>query len=300
MIIVRLKGGLGNQMFQYAIGRTLAYKNNDKLALDLTPFLNQNEKDSLREYSLSVFNINAELTTLSKIGQNFPLIFFLKNISYVITKIKKITKLQKYIREKDSKYFQFQKKNLSLSGNTYLNGYWQNEKYFKDIEHIIRQDFTFKNKPDNKNYQVLDKINATNSVSLHIRRGDYVNNYRISKRFNVLSLDYYKKAINLVFEKINSPVFFVFSNDIPWVKENLNLHKNFYFIDHNQTKDYEDLRLMSNCKHHIIANSTFSWWGAWLSENDGKIVIAPKQWLTKEGVDETGGVDIVPNEWIKL
>lgn len=298
-IVVKLKGGLGNQMFQYAIGRALAIKNKDSLFLDLTFLLNKNL--SSRNYGLDVFDIKANPTFLSKVSlrtSSFnPLI---NKKSRSLNKIKNIIDLQQNINETQDIEGSFKSKRefLNQKGNLYLNGYWQNERYFKDIEHTIREDFSFENKPSKINKEFLKKISKTNSISLHIRRGDYAKNSKTLATHGLLGLDYYFNAINIMKEKLPNFELFVFSDDIDWAKKNLNIDTSVNFIDHNK-KDYEDLRLMINCKHHIIANSSFSWWGAWLSKNNNKIVIAPDNWFTKKGLEGRKNFNIVPDNWIK-
>jgi hypothetical protein len=138
---------------------------------------------------------------------------------------------------------------------------------------------------------------ACESVSLHIRRGDFVSNRKTNEIHGVLPLEYYYEAIRLITNQVRNPEFFIFSDDIPWVRENLLVPKKVNFVEHpTSNRDYEDLILMSNCKHHIIANSSFSWWGAWLSQNPVKRVIAPREWY-RIVIDTR---DLLPEEWIKL
>jgi len=161
---------------------------------------------------------------------------------------------------------------------------------------IIRNDFTLKNKPDKLNNEISKIMQDTNSVSIHIRRGDYIANPITFQYHGLCSMEYYKKAIQYINENINRPIFFFFSDEIDWVKDNLKIPKDCYFIDHNKMEnDYLDLWLMSQCKHNIIANSSFSWWGAWLNTNKEKIVIAPKKWFNNAAIDTT---DLIPEEWL--
>ena len=291
MIITKLNGGLGNQMFQYAIGRKIALKYNTALVLDTTSF----EMYKLRKYNLDQFNFE------DQIASNYELVLFglkeernpVKKAYYQIAK-----KLFQpvLIHEKqfnfDSDVFKNTKK------NTYLDGYWQSEKYFSDIRSVLLDDLTIKKPLKNKNLDFYNHISSVNSVSLHIRRGDYVSNEKTLNVHGICELNYYYKAIELISKKSGNPVLFIFSDDMQWVKENLKSSFETIFVDvNNADTSYEDLRLMSLCRHNIIANSSFSWWGAWLNNNNDKIVIAPKKWLNDLSIDTK---DVIPGSWIKM
>jgi hypothetical protein len=176
-----------------------------------------------------------------------------------------------------------------------LEGFWQNEKYFSDIDEIIRQDFTLKNELSIPALEIDKKIAETESVSIHFRYGDYLFNKKTGKLFGVPDFDYYQTAINKIKSKINNPVFFIFSDDIGLVKKKLQADPFLYFVSQPGLKDFEELILMSRCKHNIVANSSFSWWGGWLNNNPNKIVIAPKIWFRKIKMK-----DIIPEGWIKI
>lgn len=271
MIIVNLTGGLGNQMFQYAFGRHLALKNKTKLKLHFTNALFNTKRD----YELNIFDIKATLATredLSKMGVMENRI--VNRLIYLIEDRFSIKLNKKIVTERPP--YRFNHSVLSLTDNIYLQGYWSDERYFKDIENIIRKDFTFTKPLDKKNQQIVDLIKKTDSVSIHVRRGDYITNKVNAVKFTVLGPDYYQKGVKAIEKKVKNPVFFVFSDDIPWCRHNLKIGDNVYFIDHNKGIDsYKDMQLMSLCRHNIIANSTFSWWGAWLNINNKKIVIKP-------------------------
>lgn len=284
-------GGLGNQMFQYAIGRNLAERNNTNLKLDISWFSQAKEKSVLREYKLNFFNIIENIATEKEI-RGFKYykkindwkyflynLFFANNSIYITEELKDVSKK---ILEKNYK-------------NIYLDGYWQNEKYFKDTENIIRQEFTLKNKLDIKLDKLIEKIKNSSSISIHIRRGDYVHNKKTNSIHGICSLDYYQKTIKYIDEKIKNPVFFIFSDDIEWSKNNLKTKFPTIFVEGN--KDNEDLILMSMCKHNIIANSSFSWWGAWLNNNSNKIVIAPQKWFNDSNKNTE---NLIPNTWIQI
>jgi hypothetical protein len=289
MIIVRLIGGLGNQLFQYALGRNLALKNNCELKLDISGF----EDYKLHKYGLHHFNIVENIATKKDIREFKPTSRnFLFNLSNRISDSVLPWNKRKYIVERDLNY---NSNIFNVGGNAYLDGWWQSEKYFADISRIIRKELSVKNEPDGLNREILTIINSTNSVSLHIRRGDYVSNPQTKEFHGVLGMEYYMESLNLIEENVKDPQIFVFSDDIPWARDNLQTDLPVHFINHNGIeKNYEDLRLMSNCKHNIIANSSFSWWGAWLSKNKEKVVIAPKKWFSFQIRLE----DRIPSNWL--
>lgn len=263
MIIVRLIGGLGNQCFQYAIGRRLAGLRNTELKLDLSEF----ETYKLHAYSLGNLNITEKFATPEEVAA------------------------AKRVKEK---HFHFDPGVFDLPDGTYLHGYWQSEKYFTAISDIIRGDLTVKPPLAGKNKEIADAAAACNSVSLHIRRADYVT----ESIFQPCSLDYYKAAVEHIAGAAPNPHFFAFTDDKAWVRENFKLDYPLTFVEHNgPDKNYEDLRLMSSCKHNIIANSTFSWWAAWLNKNPGKIIFAPKKWFTDKAHSDPK--DIVPASWLR-
>jgi len=296
MIIVQLFGGLGNQMFQYAAGRSLAHRLNTQLKLDILPF--QNYK--LRKYILSEF----------KILEFFALKEDLRRVKWFSTSVRKrpsisvrnfftgiyclLNGIRPILYKKES-HFHFDPEFLKLPDDIYLEGYWQSEKYFKDIENIIRREFTLRNEPDITNTHMAEKIFESNAISLHIRRGDYISNPVSFTHHGVCSLKYYHTAIDCMVKNISDPHFYIFSDDPLWVKQNLIVNYPHTYVTHNQDlQDSLDLWLMSMCKHHIIANSSFSWWGAWLSNNSKKIVIAPKKWVNNPELDIR---DLIPGLW---
>jgi len=294
MIIVALKGGLGNQMFQYAFGKALSFALKTDLKFDTSSF----KSNPLRNYSLNCFNLSAKKASVKELQKLKPtrsriFSYFEHKISNRVLPLYKCS----YINEKQLVSYEDL---LKIENDCYLDGYWQSEEYFKDIRETLLKDFDFKYPVNECNKNVLKKIRDSNSVSLHIRRGDYVTNPKTNAKHGVLNLDYYHKAMKIMVREISNPVFFIFSDDISWAKKHLEGNYEINFIDNNLDKDYEDLRLMSNCKNHIIANSTFSWWGAWLSKNLNKIVIAPEQWFSKRERKGREFYDIVSKEWIKV
>jgi len=291
MIITKLIGGLGNQMFQYAVGRHLTIKNNTILKLDISGF-----KDyKLRNYDLGCFKILEDIATSEDLsGVIFPSDGSIHKVGkYLKIKTANVQHIQ-YIKEQES---DFQPELLTLGDNIYLDGYWQSEKYFSDIKDVIRKEFTVKGMPDPINESYLGEIRDCESVSVHIRRGDYVSNPTTNQVHGFLGLEYYQRAMNAMLEKIGNPHFFVFSDDPEWAERNIKANAPITYVKHNGTKNYEDLRLMSTCKHHIIANSSFSWWGAWLSLDEEMFVIAPKRWFK---LDRLNARDLIPESWHKI
>ncbi|MDH4129049.1 MAG: alpha-1,2-fucosyltransferase [Spirochaetota bacterium] len=290
MIIVKLIGGLGNQMFQYAAARQLSHDNNTKLKLDITGFNDY----KLRTYNLHHFNILEDFASDKEIAQ------FTSNGSLKYRILNSIDRFRVYYKRKHviEQHYHYDENMKKVYNSAYLDGYWQSEKYFKDIENIIRKEFTIKTEANVLNKTMIEKIKNSNSVSIHIRRGDYVSNQVTSQVIGFLGFEYYFKAIDQISQSLENPNFFIFSDDLCWVKENLKIKYPMTFVDHNNAEtNYEDLRLMSLCKHNIIANSSFSWWGAWLNENPNKIVFAPNNWFK---IDKYNIVSLLPENWIKI
>lgn len=288
MHAVWIAGGLGNQMFQYAFYKMLESKGNN-IGCDLSFFKNNKAHNG---YELeNIFNIK-----LKEVDSFVSSVFSSKNLLLKILRKGLLVGgiIKKYSYE-DSKYHNWIKNKHSKI--VYFQGYWQSEKYFKEIEKNIRLEFKFPEITENRNIELLRRIKIRNSVSVHIRRGDYIGNPYLD---GLGSIEYYKESIEYMRKKIENPIFLIFSNDIDWCKENLNLKsEEVIYVDWNKdNKSYRDMQLMSLCKHNIIVNSSFSWWGAWLNSNVNKIVIAPEKWFTdNSGLDYK---DIVPENWIKI
>lgn len=276
MIIVKLQGGLGNQMFQYATGLSLSRIRKTRLALDKTWYTQEFEKQyTPRSYELSPFKLNKK--------QKFVRTNKIFNNKYL------------YDYHSDST-FVFDKRVMELPKNTILEGYFQSEKYFKNIRTELINNFDYIKDAKAKIQHHIDLSRDSSSVSVHIRRGDYVTNKSAGEFHGILSKSYYQKAVKNISSKVNKPLFFIFSDDIAWVKKNLDMPKESIFIDFNK-RGIDDMRIMRSCKHNIIANSSFSWWGAWLGEYENKIVIAPKNWFKSKELDTS---DVIPARWIKI
>jgi len=290
MVIVKLIGGLGNQLFQYALGRKIALIHNVPLELDISAF----ESYKLRKYGLNHFNIVADIATPEDMAS-------LKNnngIGGLMTLI--VERFQPYYRRSvvSERFLHYDPNILKVSGNVYLEGYWGTEKYFKDIETVIRQELTVKTKPAELNVSMAEHIRQLPAVGMHIRCGDFISDSATHQFHGMCSLDYYHDAADMIARMVEKPHFFIFSDDPQWAQDNLKVKYPVTFVTHNSSdEDYEDLRLMSLCRYHIIANSTFGWWGAWLNTAPDKIVIAPRKWLNDSRIDTR---DVLPDSWIKL
>lgn len=281
MIIVKLKGGLGNQLFQYAFGRLISTSRNEELKLDKD--ILGAKGDTYRYYGLDKFNIQASVAEKKEvIAVKYPLGVFSKVLRFIKGKILRVF------------YVGYEPK-LLKSKAKYFDGYFQSHKYLEPIRETLLTEITPKESIDNKYKDLILNIENNNSVSIHIRRGDYISD-KNNKDYQTFGLEYYKNAIGLIKKKVNNPKFFIFSDDIDWVKDNFK-NEEFVFVSNSNTKDYEELILMSKCKHNIIANSSFSFWGAWLNQNSEKIVISPKKWCHKFIKEYS---DLIPNEWIKI
>lgn len=284
-VITRILGGLGNQMFQYACGKALAKRTNAKLLLDLSGFMGYRQ----HKYGLCGFQINEPTPPFNLRMGGAPYSI----LSRMGVPVNKLLSLQGFKYVEENQDLSFKSQILSLDCSVYLDGYWQSEGYFADIADEIRSIFLLSS--DSKDIILPIKAGVPNA-SLHIRRGDYAHNAEASVVHGVLSLDYYQNAIALL-EKIIGKRFqvFIFSDDIEWAKRNLLLEQDMFFLSASTNTPQNEIRAMAKCDHHIIANSTFSWWGAWLNPAPGKSVIAPKQWfMTTKYLSE----QIYPPGWI--
>ena len=283
---------MGNQMFQYAFGKQLAHKLNTELFLDLTLLLDRARgKDIVyRNYDLDIFNLDPKFL-ISPI--------LLKNIYKV--KLPAVGKLFRKIAAR--KYHYIREPHFHVNeqyiaepkDNTIYEGWWQSEQYFSEVREEIKQEFSFKhpNLPLSEN--LFQKIEATNSVCLNVRRTDFLK----VATLNTTTKTYFLNAVDLMANKVPSPHFFIFSDDIPWCRENLQLPYPFEVIghEHKGQKFGNYLKLMKTCKHFIIPNSSFAWWAVWMNDQPDKIVIAPKNWFSEEDIDTS---DLVPKSWIRI
>jgi len=296
MIIIKAYGGLGNQMFQYAFGRALSLKYNREMFIDKSYFNKENypfHTHPYYPYKLDIYNIENDFVSpnISK----FINIVKRKRLFHVINPIIGRLNLYKFIPE----YFpedNFSIAKLKNSKNAFLEGYWQKYSIIEEFRDIIIINLTLKKEISKVNKEILNKIDSLNSISIHIRQGDYITNPTFNAYYEICPMKYYEDAMDYIAMQVDNPVFFIFSDSIDWVKNNMHFKYLIIYVD-NKGPDHEDLYLMSKCKHNIIANSSFSWWGAWLNENPDKIVIAPKKWF-KDPIKNNETKDLLPNSWI--
>lgn len=294
MVVVELRGGLGNQMFQYACAKSFSLKHKQPLSID-TSFLekNQIEKEGFtpRKYELDIFALNDPFASGALVDS-----FWRLSTSKKIKRALNLSYKKIYRENEEEGHVQLN----NIAPPVLLTGYWQSEQYFAEYTNVVREAFSFCGQCPDTSENILKNIENTNAVSVHFRRGDYVTSPIASKIHGVLDMDYYKNAIKKIEAKVDKPVFYIFSDDIEWAKANSpdNIN-NIYQEKKSDHKDWFDMFLMSKCKHHIIANSSYSWWGAWLNPSPHKIVIAPKTWFANEKLN-TLSTDIIPKQWIKI
>jgi hypothetical protein len=334
-VTVFLRGGLGNQMFQYAAGLNLAKKNNARLFLDTT-FLNDRfprKEFTYRTFDLDIFTLlsggvlkeGPRFTALSKVSNTIPVPGLWLGFDLLLMKVQNMLGTQRFIKEEK---YRCNPETVPVKGNVVLYGRWQSEKYFIDSADDVRNSFHFRRELSGEAATIAQQIKNSNSVSIHVRRGDYVNFENMRKIMGDTDLSYYAKAVSYMAERVAHPHFFVFSDDIAWCREKINAvmshdsaslgspvrHEiNFpadslpsvkipflvTYCDEKTAgpKNAFHLELMSLCRHNIIANSTFSWWAAWLNRNPGKIVVSPRSWHKTVDPD---GPDIIPEGWERM
>lgn len=290
MIVSRIIGGLGNQMFQYAVARHLAEINHSPLKLDTSGF----DHYQLFGFGLNHFNISAEIAGADELAPFFRARKAQRGLRKLFAGWRPDP--SQYIKEQS---LRFNPDILRLSGEVYLDGHWQTELYFLPIRTILLREFTLAFIYSESFQRLAEEIQNCHAVALHIRRGDYVSNAKTLRIHGTCTPEYYQRAATEIASHHDRLVFYVFSDDIDWTRDNLRLHPhNMRFISRDRSlKDSEELILMSMCHHNIIANSTFSWWGAWLNQNPEKIVIAPSRWFNDPDKDAT---DIAPAGWKRM
>jgi hypothetical protein len=276
--IIKIKGGLGNQMFGYSFYKVIKKRYPFSIVLydPLDAWFNHNGFELGRVFSdINVCKYRS-YRRLRRLYLEFINLFVLVN-------------------EDDCDFCKYNVNYLKYKSPLIIyDGFWQNEKYFTSVKFSIRKKFSFKLELLNySTLTTLNRIKTCESVSIHFRRGDYL--LHEEDYGNICDLNYYRRAINYFKKAHYRLCFFVFSDDILWVKDSFP-DENFIYIDFNNGNDsWQDLYLMSNCKHNIIANSTFSWWGAWLNNNQNKIVLAPKKWF-----NNSEDITIIPDTWLKI
>jgi len=293
MIVMYLQGGLGNQFFQYALGRRLALAKGVPLGLDLAYY----QEKLKRVYSLGHFNTQARLVTpeqaLRAQGR--------AGHSLLARAWRQWRRLLPYYRRRlviEQRQFAYDPRLLQVRSDAYLRGYWQNEKYFAPIGEVLRAELTLKAPLSPASANVAAEIDRAEAVGVHVRRGDYAKDPQIRERHGLVSLEYYQRCARQILDEHPRAVFYVFSDDPAWVADHLDLGGPRFLVDHNGPEhDFEDLHLLSRCRHFIIANSSFSWWAAWLSTAPGKLVYAPRRWQASNEYDTS---DVVPAGWRRV
>ena len=274
-------------MFQYAAARALALRNRTELVLDARAYA----PDSAFSYGLKNLAIHATVGSEDMLPPPGS-----RPLRYAFWR--KFGRSPRFVREKSLSFFD---RNIAgLGVDVYLHGYFQSERYFSDFAGRMREELAVKPPPDGENARWLERIaRRPGAVALHVRRGDYVSNSKFRAAFGTCPPEYYSNAMEIIAgESRDEPFVHVFSDEPQWVRENLKIPYETVYADHNDSHcAHEDLRLMAACKHNIIANSTFSWWGAWLNPNPEKIVIAPRRWFADPRLDNP---DIIPDGWIRV
>lgn len=283
MITVYLKGGLGNIFFQYAAGKSLAVRNKTSLRLDLSHYVSLRDmfaRNLVKE--LGCFRMDAELFVPSLPGKAincFTLGVLSKELSF------------------KEKYFGYDPAVMKLGNKSKLDGYFQSEKYFQEIEPVIRKSLQFRMPfSDRRVSDYEKKIAESNSVAVHIRRGDYLK----KSLHNICTEDYYYRSIEYMRESLAHPHFFVFSDDIEWCRANIGSGEHDFVGINIARQRLADFHLMSLCKHAIISNSSFSWWAAWLNSSTEKTIVSPGRWFNDEVMNAQALRDTIPGSWIRI
>ena len=282
------QGGLGNQLFQFIAGYVLAKKNKINLRINIDRFNSYDKQFELDRFP-EIYKLNIPKIKKNKFWKILKISGIYKIINFLLL-------LDKQEFEKSPFIFNRDLLKKKIVKNVSIVGFFQSEKYFIHYKKIVLKLLRFSKIKDKLHQKYLNLINNKNSVAIHIRRGDYLNDPKVRHIHGILGSDYYKKSISYIKKKVKNPLFFIFSDDIELVKKTFSFFNNKKYIFIDTKSPINDLYLMSNCKHFIIANSTFSWWGAWLSKNKRKIVCAPKRWLRVR----ISTPDIIPESWIKI
>jgi hypothetical protein len=287
IIAFAAQGGLGNQLFQYATARCLALRHQCPLVVDHHWFMKPPAGVTKRQLELSQYPVAFRLASAAELLSWTPMRSRLGPYLGSLLPMKVLREREHCINEAV----------LSASKNTYLFGYWQSEKYFADIRAQLVSDFTPIAKPGSEDSRLIAEMRGGQSVSVHVRRGDYISSASTSAYHGTCSVEYYRRAVSYIAERVQPSTLFVFSDDPEWARKNLKFSfKTTYVVHNGPDNAVADLRLMSYCQHHVIANSSFSWWGAWLANKAGQIVVAPAKWYR---VDRPTP-DLCPSNWVRL
>jgi hypothetical protein len=290
-VVTRIEGGLGNQLFQYAAAIALA----DRLGCDLALDLRALSKNGDRQFQLGLYKSRFRILAAGELA-----LLPESRVSRwrrISADAKRFFLGRHSLQTFWARGFEFDPRFESISVPVYLVGYWQSEFYFQSHRARLLSDLQLVN-PKELVHPLQTRLSSCNSIALHIRRGDYVSNGAASQFHGVCDIAYYHSAIEFICRHTSSPEAFVFSDDIDWARVNLKLTIPMHFVEgHSAEAGHLDLELMRRCKHHVVANSSFSWWGAWLAQSENQIVCAPKRWFA---ASEVNSEDVVPQRWVRL
>jgi hypothetical protein len=294
MIVTRLEGGLGNQLFQYAVGKAVSLRTAEALAFDIREFDVVRETDTRRKPELHSFGLKMRIA--SRVECNLASGYNLVKAVLPERVIRRVWgRAANWVCEKGPESIEIVRR---IGGSSYLSGYWQSEEYFSEFRNEIRNEIYSGGKNLVWQKEIANKIASSASVSLHIRRGDYVANPLTNAFHGTCSAEYYDRAVALISERVKEPCFYVFSDDIEWCRTNLHPGPHLAYVGPDASvSPAGEMMLMSMCRHNIIANSSFSWWGAWLNQHESKIVVAPRKWFN---VEDPFDMQRIPSSWIRL
>lgn len=291
MRIVKLKGGVGNQMFQYSFAKLLEHVTGDEVKLDMSTYADR-INDLIRQPRIFKMNISLKVASDKDIRK----LCLFKHEKEIFSKryrtgiAAEAILNPNYYFERDRGYRDIQK----IKRNKFFDGYWQSWKNVDEIWDSLKNDFAPNYQMDSSTYRMIEQVNSENSVFIGVRKGDYTK--RVG-HFGFFGQDYFQRAIEKIELSVENPVYYIFSNDIAWVKDNIDFgHREIrYREQENVVDDFEDLMIMAHCKHSIILNSTYHWWGARLFEYPGKVIVAPRNWFF-----DGKPIDIIPPRWIQI
>ncbi len=284
VIIVQLKGGLGNQLFQYAAGRRLSLTVGVPLKLDISFY----KRHKQRTYELDQFCIEAGIATPWEVAS-------WRGPRYLTQITRPLGLLPRLVMEKS---FEVDPTILHLGDGKYLDGYWQSYRYFADVAPQIRRELAVRIPPSDTDRVLLDRMARCDSVCLHVRRGDYASNPITRQYHGLCTPEYYRTAVEGLAAQLHAPELFVFSDDLPWVKQNLRFELSTTHVEHHGVDGAPlELRLMAGCRHFVIANSSLSWWAAWLASSEESSVYAPRHWFADPTINTA---DLTPPAWHRI